>query len=399
MQQIMSLIFSLLVVALLSSCSSSPSPILPPSKLSSLDMEFSISEKWFRQIGEGVSDHYFLLSPVFHNGTLYTIDYNGLLSVTNLSTGDILWDKKLNHAVSAGLSRIDDALLYATSEGEVVSLDIKTGAQLWVSKVSSEVFAKPVQAGGSVIVKSVDGRVAALDIKTGKSIWVYDRAVPPLTLRGNSAPVVYNNTVIIGQDNGKMIGLSITTGQVVWKLTVAVPKGRTEIERMIDIDATPVIDGNNLFVVTYQGRIASIDIPSGQLVWTRDFSAYNGMAVDKTKLYLSDSDGYVWALDKKSGATIWKQDKLVRRSLTQPALSEKSLIISDFNGFAHWLDTEDGHIQSRIRMGGESDYVETEDDFLFSKSNGILIAPVVFNDELFIFDRHGHISNLVVRNK
>lgn len=398
MSRILSLIFSLTVVAILSSCSTSPSPILPPAELTSIKSEFSISEQWVRQFGEGVSDHYFLLMPVFDNNSIYTIDYRGFLSATNHLTGDTLWDKQFNLPVSAGLSQIDNMLLFATSEGEVISLDIKSGKQLWKSKVSSEVFAKPVQAGNFVIVKSVDGRVAALDLKTGKSIWVYDRAVPALTLRGNSAAVVYGNTVIVGQDNGKLIGLSVDTGQVIWKLTVAVPKGSTEIERMIDIDATPVIDGENLFVVTYQGRIANIHIPSGQLVWTRDFSAYNGMVVDATKLYLSDSDGYVWALDKKSGATIWKQDKLIRRSLTQPALYNKSIVVADFNGFVHWLATEDGHLQSRFRLGGYDTEIETEDDFLFPKSNSILVAPVVFNSKLFVFDRHGYISNLIVRN-
>lgn len=398
MYRISSFIFSLIAISMLSSCSISPSPILPPAKLTQFNAEFSISEKWFRQIGEGVSDHYYLLSPVFHSDTLYTIDYNGFLSATNSITGDLLWGKQLNIAVSAGLTKVDNMLILATSEGDVISLDLKTGSPVWKSKVSSEVFAKPVQAGKYVIVKSVDGKLAALDLKTGKSIWVYDRAVPALTLRGNSAPVVYDNTVITGLDNGKLVGLSIATGQVIWKLTVAVPKGSTEIERMIDIDATPVISGDDLFVVTYQGRIANINLSSGQLVWTRDFSAYNGIVVDSTKLYLSDSDGYVWALDRKTGATIWKQDKLVRRSLTQPTLNKKSLLVSDFNGFTHWMDTEDGHLQARVRIGGDDSYVEDEDDFIFTKSSGVLIAPVIFKDRLYVFDRHGHISNLVVPN-
>lgn len=398
MSRLLSLILSLVVVAILSSCSSSPSPILPPAKLSAIKSEFSVTEKWVRQSGEGVSDHYYLLTPVFTNDTIYTIDYRGFLSATNYLTGDTIWNKQFNYSVSAGLAQIDNMLLFATNEGDVISLDINSGSELWKSKVSSEVFAKPVQAGKYVIVKSVDGRVAALDLKTGNSIWVYDRAVPPLTLRGNSAAVVYENTIIVGMDNGELIGLSLDTGQVIWKLAVAVPTGSTEIERMIDIDATPVIAGENLFVVTYQGRIANIHIPSGQLVWTRDFSAYNGFVVDATKLYVSDSNGYLWALDRKSGATIWKQDKLIRRSLTQPALYNKSIVVADFNGFVHWLDTEDGHLQARFRLGGYDSDIETEEDYTFPKSNSVLIAPVVFNNKLFVFDRHGYVSNLVVRN-
>jgi len=398
MPRIISVFFALAVASVIISCSSSPSPILPPTKLSPIKSELSVSERWVRQVGEGVSDHYYLLTPIFYNNVIYTIDYLGNLSATNYLNGDTLWSKRLNISVSAGLSRIDDMLLFATSEGRVMALDIKTGSTLWQSNVSSEVFAKPVAAAQYVIVKSVDGRVAALDLKTGKDKWIYDGAVPALTLRGNSAPVVYENTVITGLDNGNLIGLSVDTGQLIWKLTVAAPKGSTEIERMIDIDATPVIDGENLYVVSYQGRIANIHIPSGQLIWTRDFSAYNGIVVDATRLYIADSDGYVWALDKTSGATIWKQDKLVRRSLTQPVLYNNSIIVGDFNGFVHWLNIEDGHLQARFRMGAYDSEIETEDDFLFSKSNSIIIAPVVYKDKIFVFDRHGHISSLVVRN-
>ncbi|VAW93364.1 hypothetical protein MNBD_GAMMA23-2033 [hydrothermal vent metagenome] len=387
----------IVVSVVLSACTTSPSPVLPPAKLTSFVKELSVNDDWQRQIGEGVSDHYYLLTPLVHNNKLYTIDYKGLLSVIDTTTGDTLWDKSLQIPVSSGLSKIDNLLLLATSEGAVIALDIKTGAELWQATVTSEVFAKPVKAGNYVIVKSVDGKIVALDLKTGKEKWVYDRAVPALTLRGNSTPVVYENTIISGLDNGKLVGLSVETGQVIWNLTVAVSSGRTEIERMIDIDADPLIFGENLYVVAYQGRIANIHIPSGRLEWTRDFSAYNGIEADEQRLYISDSEGYVWALDRKTGATIWKQDKLIRRSLTKPVLYKNSIMVADFNGFVHWLDSENGHLKSRYRQGSDDSYVENEYDFIFTKSNGILTPPLVFKDKVFIFDRHGNTSSLVIR--
>ncbi len=381
----------------LSSCGSSPSPVLPPAKLTMFKKELIVNEQWQQQVNEGVSDNYYLLSPLVYNGHIYTIDYQGFLSVINTVTGDTLWEKRLNLPVSAGLSKINNMLLFATNEGSVIALDIKTGKQLWKAKVTSEVFARPVKAGSYVIVKSVDGKIIALDIKTGQEKWVYDRAVPALTLRGNSAPVIYGTTVISGLDNGKLVGLSVETGQVIWNVTITISSGRTEIERMIDIDADPVIDGENLFVVAYQGRIANIHIPTGQLVWTRDFSAYRGIEVDSQKLYISDTDGYVWALDKKSGATIWKQDKLIRRALTRPVLYKDTVVVGDFNGFVHWLDREDGHLKGRFRQGGYDSEVDSEQDLIFSKSDGILTPPLVFKDNVFVFNRHGNISSLVIR--
>ncbi len=387
----------IVVSVVLSACTSSPSPVLPPVKLTPFKKELIVTDDWYRQIGEGVSDRYYLLSPLIYNNNLYTIDYKGLLSVTNTATGDVLWEKRLQLPVSAGLSKIDNKLFLATSEGAVIALDIKTGAELWQTTVTSEVFAKPIKAGNYVIVKSVDGKIVALDLETGQEKWVYDRAVPALTLRGNSTPVVYEGTIISGLDNGKLVGLSVETGQVIWNLTVAISTGRTEIERMIDIDADPVIFDENLYVVAYQGRIANIHIPSGQLIWTRDFSAYSGIAVDQNRLYISDSEGYVWALDRKTGATVWKQNKLLRRALTKPVLYKNSVMVADFNGFVHWLDNEDGHLKARFRLGGDDSYVENEYDFIFTKSNGILTAPLVYQDKVFIFDRHGNISSLDIR--
>jgi len=397
MQRYFWLLFISFFSVLLSSCASSPSPVLPPAKLTVIKPELSIDEQWYRQIGEGVSDRYYLLEPVFSDDKIYVIDYLGVLSAVNQENGDVLWEENLNLSISAGVTKIDDKLLVATNDGEVFALDISTGKKVWKSKVSSEVFAKPVQADNVFIIKTVDGKITALEINTGKIKWVYDRPIPALTLRGNSSPVVYENTVIAGMDNGKLIGLSAVTGQEIWSLTVAEPKGRTEIERMVDIDASPVINGENLYVVAYQGKIANIHITSGKLVWTRDFSAYNGMAFNKNNLFISDSDGFIWAIDKKSGATIWKQDKLIRRSLTQPAVHNNEIVVADFNGFVHWLDADDGHIKARVKMGGNGLDKESAEDFVFNKSSNILIAPIVYKDDVFVFDRHGHISKLTVR--
>lgn len=381
----------------LNSCASSPSPVLPPTKLAAIKSEISIIEQWYEKIGEGVSDRYYFLQPVFYKGTLYSIDYRGVLSAVNQDNGDVLWDVELKLPISAGLTRIDTMLFAATSNGEVIALDIVDGKKIWQSNVSSEVFAQPVQAGKFVIIKSVDGKIAALDIKTGENKWVYDRAVPALTLRGNSSPVVYDDTLVAGLDNGKLVGLSVETGKEIWSLTVAIPRGRTEIERMVDIDASPVINGEHLYVVTYQGKISNIHIPTGKLVWTRNFSAYNGIAFNETNIFISDSEGFVWALDQNSGATIWKQDKLLRRSLTKPVVYKKSIIVADFNGFTHFIDVDDGHIKGRTRLGGLSSDTESDEDYIFNKSSNILIAPVVNNDSLFVFDRLGHIARFTIR--
>lgn len=386
----------IVVGILLSSCVSSPSPVLPPAKLTAIKAEFGFTEHWYTQIDDGVSDRYYLLHPVFYKEILYSIDYLGNLTALNKNTADVLWVKKLNLPISAGLVRMDNLLIAATRDGEVLALELSTGEQVWKVQVSSEVIAKPIQAGKFVIVKSVDGKIKALDLKTGANKWIYDRPVPALTLRGGSSPVAYGSIILAGLDNGKLVGLSLETGQEVWSLAVANPKGRTEIERMVDIDATPVLNGENLYVVTYQGKVTNLHLPSGKIIWNRDFSSYSGISFDSNKVFISDSDGYLWALDQRTGATLWKQDKLVRRSLTMPVVYENSVVVADFNGFVHWLDVDDGHIKARFRIGGDGYDKETEDDFIFSKSSNILIAPIVNGGDLFIFDRYGSAARITI---
>ena len=388
--------FHLLFISLfIMGCSSSPSPVLPPVKLSPIESKVSFTEDWSGSYNEGVSDNYYFIEPVFYNNTVYVVDYLGELSAIDQTSGDTLWSVKLNQIISAGLTRINTRLFLGTNNGEVIALNIENGKLLWTSKVTSEIFAKPIQAGNFIIVKTVDGKITALDHKTGESKWTYDRPVPALTLRGNSSPVVYDNTLIAGLDNGKLVGLSLDTGQELWSVAISSPRGRTEIERMVDIDATPVIKGEYLFVVSYQGKIASIHIPSGKMVWNRDFSAYTGIAFNQSSIFVTDSEGYVWSLDQSSGATIWKQDKLLRRSVTKPSLFKDSVAVADFNGFIHLLDIKDGRIKGRIHLDGTGK--ETSDDFLFDKSSNILVAPIAVKDSLFVFDRLGYIARYTIR--
>src|SRR5690606_29964714 len=121
-------------------------------------------------------------------------------------------------------------------DGEVVALDLDSGAERWRGKVSSEVLAQPAIARGVVVVRSYDGRLFGLDATTGERRWLYDRGMPSLTLRGNSTPVIAGGTVYAGYDDGRVVALRLEDGAVAWEQVVAIGEGRTELDRMVDID-------------------------------------------------------------------------------------------------------------------------------------------------------------------
>ena len=381
---------------LLSACGSSPSPVLPPVDLTLLTNKIDIKRVWKAKVGQGVGENYLKLKPAIHNNTVYVIDYKGRLFAFDLLTGKTQWEKNLDTPVSGGLTIADNKILLGNSKGQVIVLAVNDGKELWRTQLSSEILSAPVIAKGILVVKTIDGYIYGLNAEDGRQRWISDNTVPRLTLRGNSAPVVSNDIVISASDNGKLLALTLEQGKLLWDTTIAVPKGRNELERVIDLDDDPVVSDDIVYTAGYQGRIAAVKISSGQLLWSRDFSSYSGLYVDAYRVYITDAEGQVWALNRYNGSTLWRQDKLLRRQLSAPAVQGDYIVVGDYDGYLHWLNRDDGKIVARERLNskvvlpGDEDTSDKKLDLLFSKWNNILIRPLVINNLLMALDRSGH---------
>lgn len=386
----------LVLSAILLGCTTSPSPVLPPVELVPIENPLYVRSNWNSVIGKGVGENYLKLQPVFTGNTGYVADYQGYVRAFDVATGERQWVLQLELPIASGPAVVEGKLLFGTSQGEVLAHDLRNGKELWRAAVSSEVLALPQGEDGVVVIRTVDGRVYGLAADSGKRLWVYDRSVPLLTLRGNSAPVIHNGIVIIGTDSGKLAALTLKSGTLLWETQIADPRGRTELERMVDIDAQPIVMEDVVYVVTYQGRLATVQLDSGRMLWARDISSFSGMALDPYRVYITDSESQVWALNRFNGATLWRQDKLLRRSLTAPVLQGPHLVVADYDGYVHWLKREDGRIVARKRIN--QDWHEahedgfTQVDARFSKANNVLAAPKEFDNMILVMDRHGHIA-------
>ena len=388
----------MLAVAVMSlgACGSSPSPELPPTPLKTIDHPAAVKRLWDAKIGAGAGDNYLKLGPAIDGKRGFVTDDKGHVRAFDVHTGKAIWDVQLHLPVTGGVGLAGNRVLVGTRRGKVVALSKDDGHVLWRTTVSSEVLAPPGGAQGVVVVRTVDGRLFGLDADTGKRKWTYDANVPVLTLRGTSAPVVSNGIVVCGFDNGKLVALTLGDGTVLWDTTVAVPHGRSELERIVDIDGDPVIRGNTVYVASYQGRVAAVQLDSGRMLWARDISSYAGLTVDDKKVYVTDASGDIWALDRYAGATLWKQDKLKRRRLTAPVLDGKYVVVGDYAGYLHWLSTDDGHRVARARVTGpdavfhriDPDY----DDFKYPQPRGVLAQPLNVDGMLIAIDRRGVFS-------
>ena len=387
-----------ILFGILTACSSDPLPVLPPMQLEPVENALRIHQQWATDIGTGVENQHLRFQPVWENDTYYTVDYRGYLYAVAVNSGDIIWQKKYDQHISAGLNETAQALFFATEDGQLYSVSKKNGAINWQTRLSSEILSEVLVMRDAVVARTLDGKVSKLDIKTGKILWVYAGTAPPLSLRGTSRPTQYRNLILVGNDYGKVFALDGNNGKKVWERIIAAPRGRTEIERLVDIDANLVVINDLLFVTTYQGKIAALHTETGRVIWTRDFSSYSGMALAGGKLYLTDSAGYVWSLDPRTGATVWKQGKLLRRFLVRPVVHEGYIVVADYNGFIHWLDRNTGRIVARTRFADEdAQDMDTVEDYVYDRKNNFLSAPMVRGNKMIVTTRYGYTALYTVK--
>lgn len=286
----------------------------------------------------------------------YSVSPRGKVFAFEALTGKTVWQVALKLPVSAGLAADDKQLYLGTREGEIIALDKSRGTIRWRTPVSSEILAAPaVTADGSmVIVQTVDGNVHAVDGVSGTKRWTYQGLEHALSLRGTASPAIYQNIVITGLADGKISIINLATGKKVGEYVVAQPSGRTELERMVDVDGTPVLSGEMLYAVSFQGRLVAVNLRSGKLEWSRNLSAYRSMAVDGRALYIVDADSALLAVDRQSGKPLWRQEGLRARELSAPALMGDYVIVGDYDGYLHVLAKSNGDFAARIKLGNSS---------------------------------------------
>ncbi len=333
---------------------------------------------WQEKATKG-SAHFNKIRPEVSSSMIYQASFNGTVTAMNKQSGKKIWKVETDLPISSGPSRYGDFLFVGTKDARVVALHASNGLQAWQAPVTSEVLSPPQSNGHVVLVSSIDGQLTALDHKNGQKMWSYERSVPALTLRGGSAPVLLEDQALAGFANGKLVALDLKNGSLAWERTISVPRGRSELHRLVDIHSTPVVKGQDVYVATYQGNVVAIDLSSGQVKWERQLSSYRDLEVDDNALYLTDKEHQLWALDRKSGVTLWKQAALERRFITGPAQMADFLMVGDQGGYVHWLRKSNGELVGRQSVGKK-----------------ILQTPVSTGDMVYVTSNNGQLTALAL---
>jgi len=363
----------------------------PPTPLTEFTPTTQVDRVWSEGIGGGAGDSGARLAPGSADGRLYAASVDGTVEAFDAATGRTVWQQHMGKRTggwfwwrrgenslrwSGGPSVAGDMVFVGSLDGQLYALNAQDGKERWNAQMTSEVIASPAFADGIVVVRTNDGRLAGLNAADGTRKWVFDQSVPALSLRGNSAPLIANGIVYDGFDNGRVVAVRLQDGVELWSQILSAGEGRTEVERLQDIDGNLVSDGTALFAAGYRGQVAALALDSGRPLWQRDLSSYVGAAVSGNTVVIVDADGNVWAFDRETGVNLWKQDQLKYRWLSAPAIQGKYVAVGDIEGFVHWLTLDEGKFAARERISKKP----------------IEGAPLVVDGTLFVEDAKGHIG-------
>jgi outer membrane protein assembly factor BamB len=360
-----------------------------PAELVKFDAEVRIDRVWRTSVGAGLGKKYLRLNPVVLADRVYAADGYGIVEAHDRFSGKRVWrsrigkvksgffsafnfmDRKDPSFVSGGVGAGAGFVLVGTTAGEVVALSAADGVEAWRADVGSEVLAAPVAGDDLIFVRTINGRLLALEEETGVIRWSFDNQVPVLTLRGTGAPVYSSDAVYAGFASGKVSALRTDNGEPVWEHRVMLPEGRSELERMVDVDGTPLLLGPVLYAVSYQGKLKALRSADGQMLWEMDVSSFLDLAEGYGQVYVVSDDDVVTAIDQQSAEVVWQQDALARRKLTSPIAFSNYLAVGDSEGYLHILAQSDGRFLARRKLDGDGlrSAMITSDGVLFVLGN------------------------------
>ncbi|MBB5014948.1 outer membrane protein assembly factor BamB [Rehaibacterium terrae] len=333
--------------------SSSKDNVDAPAELTDFAPSVGVDKLWSLRLGKGERRLWIRQAPAVVEGRVYAATLQGRVVALDLESGRELWRSETGMRLSGGPGAAGGFVVVGSLDGDVLALDADSGAERWRTRVSSEVISRPLLAHGMAVVRSNDGRVFGLDLGEGARRWVFDRGIPALTVRGNASPVLGQGLVYLGYDDGTVVALRVQDGLRVWEQVVAEPDGRSELERMADVDGDLQVGLSEVFAISFKGQMLAMDAANGRPLWTRDTGSYAGLALLGDRLVVADKAGSVWAIDRNSSSALWRQEALAHRWLTTPAVQGDYAVVGDLQGYLHWLRLGNGELAARVRLGKE----------------------------------------------
>jgi outer membrane protein assembly factor BamB len=353
---------------------------LEPTELLKFKQTLDVKRVWSTKVGDGTEFLRIGLSPAGDGNRIYAASYDGKVSAYDPEDGDRIWRTEVDVVLSAGPGVGDGLVVVAGYDGDLIALSAEDGSELWRTNISGESLARPLVNDDAVLVYTIDGRLRVFSAFDGSERWALEQSLPALTLRGSAPPILVGTTVVAGFDNGRLLAISLSDGTEQWEAILTPPSGRSDLDRLADIDGTIKAVGQDVYATGYHGRVASLAVESGQVLWAREISGLSGVDADWNNVYLVGEEGELLALLRRNGDDVWRQEALVRREPTAPVAFATTVVVGDFEGYVHFFNNFDGRPVARVRVG----------------KGMISHAPVVIGGRLYVQSESGKLSAFVV---
>ena len=310
--------------------------------------------------------------PDFSSQNLFFSDASGKVSSLNANTGNENWSKELNFLASGtaagfGIVAISDI------EGNVIALDQKDGNELWSSNVKGEVLSRVAIDAQIVVVKTGSGELLGLDKENGNIKWSYRSKLPLLSVRGSSSPVIVDDNVYVSFDNGRLGVFQINSGFPIWDGAISYVSGVSELENLIDSDSDPVVDGGLIYTTNYQGNLNIFDTTQKRSVWSYETSSFYSPVIIRGMLMVVEADSVIRSFSLKTLQESWVNDDYLNRGLSNAVNFKGNMIIGDFEGYVHVIDTLNGRTIGRKKISKRP--IKT----VFSRSDSLYVIDEAFN--------------------
>jgi len=349
---------------------------LEPAELVKIQTTVNIKKLWSAKVGDEAEFLRVMLQPAGDGNRIYAASRDGNVAAFEPESGKQIWKTELETELSAGPGVGEGIVAVGTSDGLVVVLDADTGSERWRVNLGGETLSAPLINDDLVIVITIDNRMRALQARDGSERWSVEQPTPLLTMRGSATPAIAGNSVIAGFDNGRLLAVDLESGDILWDSVLAPPSGRSDLERLSDIDGQISVVGQDIYASGYQGRVASVAAESGQILWSREISSYVGVSADWNSIYTTNEGGEIVALLRRNGQESWRQSSLLRREPTVPVAFNTTVAVGDLEGYLHFFSVLDGTPVARLRLG----------------SQAISTGPVVIADRLYVQSDSGTIA-------
>jgi outer membrane protein assembly factor BamB len=354
---------------------------LEPTELTDFVTTVDIRRLWSVKVGDEAEFLRLALQPIGDGNRIYAASRDGNVVALDPETGDTIWRTELDVELSAGPGVGDGIVVVGGADGYLIALNVDSGIEIWRANVLGETLARPVIKDNLVIAMTIDNRLRAVSAFDGSDRWSFEQSTPILTIRGSATPVIVGSSVVAGFDNGRLAAVNLASGDVEWEAMLSPPSGRSALERLSDVDGQISVVGQDIYAAAYHGGVAAIASESGQILWSRELSTFEGVSADWNNLYTVNEEGVVIALTRRNGDESWRQESLIRREPTLPVAFHSTVAVGDLEGYLHFFSNFDGDPVARVKVAGQA----------------ISVEPVVVADRLYVQSDSGSVSAYIVQ--